>query len=99
MCEPPRGAYRGCPYGDADCRDARVIERWCFLKTAGVGGVKTRAGASNNGWLTHCGSMTAVLKWGCGTSAGLFLKHTCYIVVNEVGLYQLICFISRRVLT
>jgi len=36
--------------GGADCRDARVIERGCFLKTAGVGGVKTRAGASSNGW-------------------------------------------------
>ena len=36
---------------------------------------------------------------GLWTSAGLFLKHTCYVVVNEVGLYQLNCFISRRVLT
>jgi len=43
-------AYRGCPCGGADCRDARVIERGRFLKTAGVGGVKTRAGASSNGW-------------------------------------------------
>jgi hypothetical protein len=43
-------AYGGCPYGGSDCRDARVIERGCFLKTAGVGGVKTRAGASSNGW-------------------------------------------------
>jgi hypothetical protein len=73
--------------------EARVIERGCFLKTAGGGRREDASGCIKQ--------QVADAQWRLAGrfEVGLFLMRTCYVVVNEVRLYQLNCFISRCVLT
>jgi hypothetical protein len=66
--------------GGADRRGARVIERGCFLKTAGVGGVKTRAGIKQRAvdapW-ELAGGFEAGLWHECGTVFEAHMLRCC----------------------
>ena len=83
-------AHRG-----ADRRGACVIERGCFLKTAGGGRREDASGCIKQ--------QVADAQWRLAGrfEAGLFLKRTCYVVVGEALsaqlLYQQTCTYVRHV--